>query len=62
MPEWITADEFEDQVAEARKMQVEARADRDFYDPKNAARKQFDNTGFWYPQVEEKRDYSGERG
>lgn len=29
---WITAAEFEEQVAQAKAMQVEARADREFYD------------------------------
>lgn len=63
MPDkWITAEEFEEQVAQAKAMQLGAHADREFYDPDNEVRTLFNNTGFWYPQTEEKRDYSGERG
>lgn len=51
-PKWITAEEFEEKVAQAKAWQVEARADREFYD----------NDTFWYAQSEPDRDYSGERG
>jgi hypothetical protein len=51
MPDWITADEFEKQVAEAKAMQVEARADREFYDNDSYF---FTGTGSTY--------FHGERG
>lgn len=49
---WITTEEFEKLVEQAKAMQVEARADREFYE----------NDTYWLGQTEPERNYSGERG
>lgn len=61
--EWETAEEFAQRTAEeTAAVKADALADRLKYDPDNTARTLYNNTGFWYPQAEEKRDHSGERG
>lgn len=51
-PEWITAEEYEKKVAEAKAWSVEAHADRELYS----------NEDYWYAPTEQERNYSGERG
>jgi hypothetical protein len=60
MSDWITADEYEAVVEQARQMLVEARADREWYDPERRVVRS--NEGYWYAQTEPEKDYSGEGG
>jgi hypothetical protein len=57
---WITADEYQEQVEQAKAMRADARADRDLYDPDR--RVTWEGKNYWYTQRDEEWDYSGERG
>jgi hypothetical protein len=50
-PEWITAEEYQEKVDEAKEWSIQAHADREFYD----------NESFWFPGTGSTY-FHGERG
>lgn len=51
-PNWLTAEEYQAMVDEAKEWSIAAHADREYYD----------NESYWFQGPSMARDYSAERG